>query len=83
MRLGDDLDERRAAAVEEVDERRLRAVDASRGAADVDGLGGVLLEVGADDRSRGPRPGPGTTKRPPEASGTSYWEIWYPFGGSG
>ena len=48
VRLGDDLHERRAAAVE-VDERGLGSVDAPGRAADVDGLGGVLLEVRADD----------------------------------
>ena len=45
--LGDDLDERGAAAVE-VDERRGRAVDAA-GLADVHRLRGVLLEVRAHD----------------------------------
>ena len=45
--LGDDLDERRAAAVE-VDERRGRAVDAAR-RGDVDVLRRVLLEVRAYD----------------------------------
>ena len=44
---GDDLEQRRAAPVE-VDERRGRAVDAA-GGGDVDVLGRVLLEVGADD----------------------------------
>ena len=48
VRLGDDLDERRAAAVE-VDERVLGARDPPAGAADVDRLRGVLLEVRADD----------------------------------
>ena len=45
--LGDDLEQRRAAAVE-VDERRGRAVDAAR-RRDVDVLRRVLLEVRADD----------------------------------
>ena len=45
--LGDDLDQRRAAAVE-VDDRRVGAVDAPA-RADVDELGRVLLEVHAVD----------------------------------
>ena len=45
--LGDDLDQRRAAAVE-VDQRGSRAMDAAR-LADVDHLGCILLEVGAVD----------------------------------
>ena len=45
--LGDDLDQRGAAAVE-VDERGARAVDPAR-LADVGQLGGVLLQVGAVD----------------------------------
>ena len=48
VRLGHDLDERRAAAVE-VDERRLGAADPAGRAADVDRLRRVLLEVRADD----------------------------------
>src|SRR5439155_13162579 len=48
VRLGDDLDERRAAAVE-VDERACRADDPAAGAGDVHGPRRVLLEVRADD----------------------------------
>ena len=44
VRLGDDLDERRAATVE-VDHGVVRAGDAARVAAGVDELGGVLLHV--------------------------------------
>ena len=50
--LGHDLDERRAAAVE-VDERAVRAVDPALGAADVDRLRRVLLEVRALDPDHG------------------------------
>ena len=45
---GDDLDERRAAAVV-VDERVVGAADPARPPADVDVLRRVLLEVRADD----------------------------------
>ncbi len=45
---GDDLDERRAAAVV-VDERGFRATDASGASADVDDLGSVLLQVRPHD----------------------------------
>ena len=72
--LGDDLDQRRAAAVE-VDQRALGADLAARAAADVDGLRGVLLEVRADEADL-ERLGPGTASRPPTQSGWSYWEIW-------
>ena len=48
VRLRDDLDERRAAAVE-VDEGVLGAGDPPAAAPDVDGLGRVLLEVRAHD----------------------------------
>jgi hypothetical protein len=48
VRLRDDLDERRAAAIE-VDERVLGPLTAAGAAADVDGLCGVLLQVRADD----------------------------------
>ncbi len=48
VRLGDDLDERRPAAVE-VDERVVRAPDPPRAPADVHGLRRVLLEVRAHD----------------------------------
>ena len=51
--LGDDLGERRAAAVE-VDDARVGAVDAPAGA-DVDQLGGVLLEVHAMNAHLGER----------------------------
>ena len=64
--LGDDLDQRRAAAVE-VDDAGLRAVDAAR-AARVHELGGVLLEVHAVDAH--------VAELPAEASGMSYWQIW-------
>ena len=52
--LGDDLRERRAAAVE-VDDARVGAVDAPAGA-DVDELGGVLLEMHAVDADLPERP---------------------------
>ena len=45
---GDDLDERRAAAVE-VDERVVGAADPAGPPADVRGLRRILLEVRADD----------------------------------
>ena len=45
---GDDLDERRAAAVV-VDERGFRATDASGASADVDDLGSVFLQVRSHD----------------------------------
>ena len=64
--LGDDLDERRAAAVE-VHDARLGAVDAAR-AARVDELRGVLLHVHAVDAHVA------ETAVPP--SGMSYWLIW-------
>src|SRR5581483_6979512 len=48
VRLGDDLDERRAAAVE-VDEGAGRADDPAAGAGDVDGSRRVLLEVRSND----------------------------------
>ena len=48
----DDLDERDAGAVE-VDQRLVAAVDASAGAADVDRLAGVLLEVRPLDADAG------------------------------
>ena len=51
VRRGDDLDERRAAAVV-VDERVVGAADPARPAADVDVLRRVLLEVRADDPDR-------------------------------
>ena len=47
---------------------RVRAVDASAGA-DVDELGGVLLEVHAMDADL-----PERSRR--RSSGSSYWEIW-------
>ena len=50
--LAHELDEWRAGAVE-VDERLRRAGQASLGAADVDHLAGVLLEVDARDADRG------------------------------
>ena len=71
--LGDDLDQRRAAAVE-VDQRRAGAVDPAR-LADVDQLRGVLLEVDAVDAD--------VAEPPAVASGMSYWLIWYAFGLSG
>ena len=48
VRRGDDLDERRAAAVV-VDERVVGAADPPRAATDVDVLRRVLLEMRADD----------------------------------
>jgi hypothetical protein len=48
IRRGHDLDEWRPGAVE-VDQRVLRACNATLGAADMDVLRRVLLEVGADD----------------------------------
>ena len=76
VRLRDDLDERRAAAVE-VDERGLGAVDPPAGAADVDRLRGVLLEVRPDDPDlvvAVPRRARRSAR--PRQSGSSYWEIW-------
>src|SRR5881397_2630185 len=52
VRLRDDLDERRAGPVE-VDQRRARAVDPALGAADVQRLRRVLLEVRACDSDLG------------------------------
>ena len=76
VRRGDDLDERRAGAVE-VDERAVGAGDAPLGAAHVHVLRRVLLEVRAR-RSR-PRASPSAVaqrQRPSTQSGSSYWEIW-------
>jgi len=64
--LGDDLGQRRAAAVE-VDDRLVGAVDAP-GIAEVHELGRVLLEVHAVDAHVG--------ELPAAHSGRSYWEIW-------
>ena len=64
--LGDDLDQRRAAAVE-VDQRGGGAVDPAR-VADVDRLRRVLLEVGAVDADVAELAGP--------QIGMSYWLIW-------
>ena len=72
VRLGHDLDERRAAAVE-VDDRRAGAVDAAR-LAQVDQLRGILLEVRAVDAHG--RAVAGTASVPLDASGMSYWLIW-------
>ena len=82
VRLGDDLEQRRAAAVE-VDPRALGARPAAVGA-DVHELGGVLLQVGARDPHRElARPAVSTETRPPTQIGSSYWEIWYAFERSG
>ena len=75
VRLRDDLDERRAAAVE-VDQRPLGADLPPGAAADVHGLRRVLLEVRAHEPDLESAPRPGTASRPPTQSGWSYWEIW-------
>ena len=67
IRLGDDLDQRRAAAVE-VDQRGAGAVDPP-GLADVDHLRRVLLEVGAVDPHL-------AQPALAEQIGMSYWLIW-------
>ena len=73
--LRDDLDERCAAAVE-VDDRVARATDPARRAAVVNRLGGVLLEVGADDAApRGRRLQSALSTLPSMQSGRSYCEI--------
>ena len=69
VRLGDDLDERHAAAVE-VDVGLAIGV----GEALVERLAGVLLHVDARDADTLRRP-PTVSGAPPVASGRSYWEI--------
>ena len=72
----DDLDERRAGSVE-VDERAVGAGDAPLGAADVDVLRRVLLEVRAHDPDLAASPSAvASVSRPSTQSGSSYWEIW-------
>ena len=59
------------------------AVDPAAGAADVHVLRRVLLEVRAHDPDLRLPLGPRHEHRPSTHSGSSYWEIWYPFGRSG
>ena len=72
--LGDDLDERRAAAVE-VDQRRRRTVEPAR-RRNVHVLRRILLEVRARDPDRDRPSAVGTASFPSEHSGSSYWLIW-------
>ena len=75
VRVGDDLDERRAAAVE-VDEARRGADRAAGRAAGVHRLRGVLFEMHPHDADDSSPSAVGIAKRPGPQSGASYWLIW-------